>query len=259
MNSRLVERDIELFKWLSKLHLLTSSMISFFFFGNKIKPARRRLQILAKNGYLSFIEKSNPYSRGRLERIYYLNKKSKNEVNHFIGGDTYYYAPPNNLSLVEHMLNINYFVLCLNHSCITTKDYSSQFFIEYESVQRNRDKASLLSIGDEGIRPDAMLILENKITGNKALFYLEIDMGNQSVLSLRNKRKDITSKIHSYKNFLITQKFKSLNEEFKSFKGFRVLYITTSESLTGPRFWYQLKLSGFLHRLLIRGPIQEME
>jgi len=219
--------------WIGRLRLLETTAISTFFFGSNINVARRRLRKMVDNNFLSFIEKPGSCSRGRLERIYYLNKKSRECIKYVMGEDnTYFYSPPNNLFFVDHSLALNHAILSLNASC--KNNYSFQFFIEHETnalhyKKKNKNLESKYLDLERDFRADCMIILKNP-KGQKSLFFIESDRGTITISS-RRKGKDVASKVRAYKNYLSAGRFKYLNKVFdSSFTGFRVLFTTNSET-----------------------------
>ena len=233
MSYRLVSRDKTVLYWIGRLRLLKTTALSAYIFNSNINVARRRLKKMVDNNFLSFIEKPGSCSRGRLERIYYLNKKNREHIRYVMGEDnTYFYSPPNNLFFVEHQLALNHTLLSLNASC--KNNYSFQFFIEHETnalhyKKKNKNLESKYLDLERDFRADCMIILKN-FKGQKSLVFLEIDRGTITI-SAKRRGKDVSSKVRAYKNYLSAERFKYLNKVFdSSFTGFRVLFITTSEA-----------------------------
>jgi len=231
---RITERDIALFRWLSKLNYLSTTLVSQFFFGDRVKVARRRLKRLVDTDYLSWFEKPSPSSCGRWEHIFYLNKKKRRKISYFLGEDkTCFYNPPKSTLFANHKLEIARFILCLNACCNLHKEYSFEFFPEYESraiskEEKGQERWPLIGSGKLFFIPDCLLVIQNNVQNRKSLLYLEIDTGSETLNgSLRNK-SDLSKKLKAYMNYLASKKYqKSLSEKFNyHFKGFRVLVVT---------------------------------
>jgi len=207
---RITERDINVMRWIEKLKYISTSLIINFFFDGNPKVARRRLRLLCKEGYVYWFEKNDNKSCGRLERVWYLNKKKKDELKYLLGiSDLHFYQLPMNPLFVNHHLRINEFILCLQKACISSKKYSFESIVENENY----------SIGKNFV-PDCLIVLKREA---KALFYIEIDMGTQTLTT-------VSQKITAYMEHLQTGNYKALSKEFNyDFKGFRMLMVTESQ------------------------------
>lgn len=218
------------------LKYLSTSLIANFFFSGRSKVARRRLRLLSDRGYISYFEKISHCRYGRLERVWHLDKKRKTELSHIIDSDNVsFHKPPANALYVNHYLKICEFILCLKRGCEVSGKYSFKFFIEYEShafsrKREGRRKLPIIGKGKTPSVPDALIILQNS-EGIKSLFFVEIDLATETLVSASKNKKDIRNKIITYMNYLACKGYKQLCKEFDfDFKGFRLLILTISEA-----------------------------
>jgi len=68
--------------------------------------------------------------------------------------------------------------------------------------------------------------MENTQKEQKALFFLELDLGTEKLIANNSKEYSLLKKMLTYKKYYDTNGFESYNEKFKhNFKGFRVLTV----------------------------------
>jgi hypothetical protein len=87
--------------------------------------------------------------------------------------------------------------------------------------------------------PDGVFSITSKKQNKRLLFFLEVDMGTESLMSSRSTTDTISQKIHNYKAYYLSKKYERYEKRWGcSFNGFRVLFMTntTSRRLTLSRF-----------------------
>jgi len=235
---KITKRDIEVLKWIAQLKYLSTSLIAKYFFDGKIKVARRRLKYLCDNGFLLWFEKVQVNSCGRWERVYYLNKNRKPEIN-CLGGVVFsFYHPPKNPLFANHDLEIANFILCLKGCCAEHGEYTfyHQLGNEIRAVRRSDieeddQQSGLPFIGRNKavFIPDALIVLQSE--KGKSLFFLEIDTGKEVISGFRNAA-DVSKKFKAYIDYLQCKKYQHLADKHNfNFKGFRILFVTTPERI----------------------------
>ena len=232
----LTSRDKDTLLWIWLLEYLTTSQYAELFcdgIKNGIKVARRRLNILAENGYLNY------FLSLKREHVFLINKSRINEIQDLLGDSVQGIIPrtsePKNPIFLNHHLSINEFIICLKLACDKT-EYSFSFIPEYRSSQSGRKLEKYIaeyipgnSQKDYLFIPDCVFCMENS-QNKKALFFLEADMGNSTLMSSTFNKKDMACKLKAYARYLQIGAFKRYCEEFKfEFKGFRILIPTSSE------------------------------
>jgi len=236
---KITKRDIEALKWIAQLKYLSTSLIAKYFFDDKIKVARRRLKYLFDNGYLLWFEKMQVDSRGRWERVYYLNKKRKPEINCLGGIEFSFYHPPKNPLFANHDLEIANFILCLKTCCDNHGEYTfyHQLGNETRAVRKSNpeednQQSGLPFIGRNKavFIPDALIVLQARI--GKCLLFLEIDTGKEVITGSFRNTADISKKLKAYKDYLSCKGYHAFaNKHNFNFKGFRVLFVTSQERI----------------------------
>jgi hypothetical protein len=111
-------------------------------------------------------------------------------------------------------------------------------YIEYRIVKRGtrlaRETSDFVAheeIADNRIVPDAAFVLENIETGKRGLFFVEMDMGTERVVSAitRDRRVTLHHKITQYDRYLQSGKFAERYREAGSFRFFTLLFVTLGE------------------------------
>lgn len=111
-------------------------------------------------------------------------------------------------------------------------------FLEYKMVKRGRrierettDYVANEEISDNRIVPDAAFIIENIETGKRALFFLEMDMATERIVTqiLRDKRITLHHKISQYDRYLESLRYRETYAPFGDFRFFTMLFVTLSK------------------------------
>ena len=111
-------------------------------------------------------------------------------------------------------------------------------FLEYRRVKRGTrvEKETTDYVDKEEnsytrIIPDAAFILENIESGKRALFFLEMDMGTEAVVSqiTRDKRISLFYKLSQYDRYLQGMRYRQTYAAFGDFRFFTLLFITIGE------------------------------
>ena len=108
-------------------------------------------------------------------------------------------------------------------------------FLEYRRVRRGNhiarettDFVAAEEIAENRIIPDAAFILENIQTNRQALFFVEMDMATEPILSLitRDSRHTIQHKLRQYDRYLKSLRYQETYAAFGDFRFFTLLFIT---------------------------------
>jgi hypothetical protein len=81
---------------------------------------------------------------------------------------------------------------------------------------------------DTRIIPDAAFVLENIESGKRALFFLEMDMGTERIVSqiTRDKRIYLFYKLIQYDRYLQGMRYRSTYAGYGDFRFFTLLFVT---------------------------------
>ena len=155
---------------------------------------------------------------GKGEYVYHLRKRPKTVM-----------------TALRHMLQINEVRIAFALACGKCDGINLVEFIpEYRGVRRDDGRPGRAVEDSVAVRngsehqgtliPDAVVCLEQAKTGNRALFFLEVDLGSEKLVSMEPGRYSLLKKMLLYNEYLKTKGFKRYNEMFDyEFKGFRVL------------------------------------
>jgi len=205
MKIKITNRDVEIMRWIAKLKHLNTSLIAEFFFNGSVKAAQKRLRLLSGTGYLCWFEKLSTHSIGRCERIYYLNKKLRDEIKYLLGQDVIVYSPPKNPIFADHDLKIARFILCLKNCCERNTEYSfySEVVNRSKFLKRNlykKDGLPLIGRSKAVFIPDSLIVLEGK--KGKSLVFLEVDTGKETISGSFKNTADLSRKMKAYADYL---------------------------------------------------------
>jgi hypothetical protein len=108
-------------------------------------------------------------------------------------------------------------------------------FLEYRRVRRGShivrettDYVAAEEISDNRIVPDAAFILENIETNKRALFFVEMDMATERIVSYitRDSRLTLHHKISQYDRYLQSLRYSQTYAAYGSFRFFTLLFVT---------------------------------
>lgn len=112
-------------------------------------------------------------------------------------------------------------------------------FLEYKRVKRGTQimKETTDFVRNEEtveskIIPDAALILENIETHNRALFFIEMDMATERIVSLvtRDSRVTLHHKLRQYDQYLQNLRYRQTYSSFGEFRYFTLFFVTLNET-----------------------------
>ena len=142
---------------------------------------------------------------------------------------------PKDYYFMQHFLAINDFRIQLSLECNSSgvkilgfiPDYYGEKVVEGNVRKYIRDAVCDITQARNEVShtPDGVFALERK--GKKALFFLEIDRGTEVVSDMS---RGVLKALHFYSNYLLEGKYNRYAKDFEVeiFRGFRVLFITTS-------------------------------
>jgi hypothetical protein len=111
-------------------------------------------------------------------------------------------------------------------------------FLEYRRVKKRNgvqrettDFVDKEEIGENRIIPDGAFIIENIQTKKRALFFLEMDMGTERIVSFitRDNRITLHHKLSQYDKYLQNGRYKETYKPYGEFGYFTLLFVTLSE------------------------------
>jgi len=237
LNYRLTERDLQVIVEVYKHRYLKSSQIALLLFPSQ-QTANRRLRVLLKNRYLTAF-----WAPGIEERIISLGREGANIMQEHLGKSSSIPSTtlPKDYYFLRHFLEVNQFRIFLTQACERNSGIKLLGYIpEYYTLKTQRRgmvkylKDSVESAEDEKETvshvPDGVFALEKD--GKSSLFFLEIDRGTETISS---EEKGVLKTFKFYVNYLLSRGYERYQSDFRcqEFRGFRVLFITSSEERIG--------------------------
>lgn len=205
--------------------------------------ARDQLRHMQRHGMLGYFGNTGLGGRGKTPKTYFLTRKGwdmllrDSDIPEEILGSykevkvDSRWSPQmyHRLRTVDLMIAAELAILSRPHLSFVAS------FIEYRQVKRGMKvtKETTDYIGEEEsaqnrIIPDASFIIENRETGRRALFLLEIDMATEPIMSRINyeKRSNLHFKMKQYDRYLTGGRFAKTYAPFGDFRFFTLLFIT---------------------------------
>jgi protein involved in plasmid replication-relaxation len=227
MNQKLTQRDISVIKDVCNYRYLSTSQLKRLHFPSD-DVTWRRLKILSDRKLIkSFTAPSIP------EFIYHLDKKGAELIACELEIEVEEVWPrrtnhPKDYFFMRHFLAINDFWILLKQTCPKHDIELFKFVPEYHGEKTKEGyvkRAIRLDFLFKGHTPDAIFSLRKN--GKAALFFLEIDRGNEVV---SDPERGLLKAIIFYLNYWTSEKWQQHTPFFGGeFKTFRTLIITTSK------------------------------
>ena len=238
---KVTERDMKVPGLLREYKMLTTSQIQRLLYPT-LQKAQIRLLRLHEDGLVKrFAYPVLLREGGKGEYVYHLDGKK----------------PKISLSGVQHTLTLNDVRIAFERGCEKQERIRLIAFIpEYEGRKATRDvKGKAGNDGRDGrpgrpwrevedsvqssarfgqkvtLIPDAVICLESATRRTRGLFFLEVDMGSEKLLSGTTGNYSLLDKMLRYQDYKTSRGFERYKEMFGfDFKGFRVLTLMNNDN-----------------------------
>jgi len=223
---------------------------------------RRRLRALEGAGLILSATRSFGQSRGRPEKLVSLTEtgidllRSESPALRRIPNSN---LTAEKLRCLDHQLLVNWFRIHLGHLERVIPQLSVQFlaptspYLKQDHKHRPFIFEHLPREGrrhhSNGFIPDGVLRISHKERKKALLFFLEVDMGTETVASLKRGPEDIRQKVLNYQRYFQSRRYKRYEKTWNSrFNGFRLLFLanTTSRLTLLCRLIQEMPPSGFI-------------
>jgi len=223
----LSKKDIEILNLLSDYSILTISQLASLCFPSR-QVTRKKTKDLARKRLIELIHRDFSHITGRSENIVRLSPKSLKLLSESEYRDR---EIPSQLSFgtglhdIEHQLLINWVRLHLDFM----ERKASHIKVNFLSPQLHQNLYQI-SIEDSGLSssliPDGIFSLSNTQQNRALLFFLEVDMGTETLSSSRTETKNVRKKILAYQHIFREMLYKKFENSLQaSFTGFRTLFL----------------------------------
>lgn len=231
MDNKLTDKNIRLLKLFLDYRILTVAQITALCFPSR-QMARRKIREFTKAGLINFTTQGFGPSSGRPERLIFLSNdavKILKDIDAIRSGILLESFPSIEPRHFEHQLLLNWVRIYLNHAgeCISqiNTNFLSPLF-HYKDYSFKTDDYQ----PDSSPIPDGIFSISYEGQGKSLLFFLEVDMGTETISSNNPVSKDIRKKILCYQHIFKKQAYKKLESLFQcQFNGFRTLFVANTE------------------------------
>jgi hypothetical protein len=207
--------------------------------------AGNQLRMLELRGWLGFFGNTGLQGHGKTPKAYFLTRKGWEMLSResdippeLLGSHKEIYVESrwspqmyHRLRTVDLMISAECAVRARPHlSMVVT-------FLEYRRVKRGRhivrettDYVAGEEIGENRIVPDAAFIIENIETHKRALFFVEMDMSTERIVSYitRDNRLTLYHKISQYDRYLQSLRYRQTYAAYGDFRFFTLVFVTLS-------------------------------
>ena len=261
MPVRLNQQDLNLLASVAEYRILAIHQLSVLHQRNP-QALRRRLNCLKEQGLIQFDTEGFGRGRGRPERLVSLCEEGvkvlqeKKILNQGIPPDT---ATAKDLSGLDHHLLVNTFRVQLSQTQQAVPLMRVKFLSPTSPFLKKLQKDQPLVLEkippDEHIDswvefiPDGVFAIKDTGSGKVLLFFLEVDMGTETIASPRRCRQDVRQKIINYQTLLRQKRYKRYEKIWACrFHGFRLLFLAYGPDRAGGicRLVQSMPPSGFI-------------
>ncbi len=236
---KIPENDWELLRFIDNFKVLTVIQLSAL---SRRSPQviRRRLRALSEQGFISTQQRAYGNRRGRPEDLILLSEAGYSVLHKQTGrngkcqNNDKYAAP----EFVEHELLVNWFFIHLIQIERQIPQLSVHYFTQnYSTDEDSPSTEHMIRVqlpGDDDkleFIPDGIFTVSDSASNKTLLFFLEVDMGTQTLASPARGLKDVRQKIVNYQNLFRSGRYKQYERFFNArLNGFRLLFVTHSPS-----------------------------
>jgi hypothetical protein len=244
MGSTLNKNDRKLLISIAEYKTLTVKQLSAIS-QRSFQIIRRRIRHLANEEFITTRMQGYGRSRGRPEDLVFLTEKAT-AILEEEGTQSGYAArgvtkTANPIS-IDHLLLVNWFRIHLLRMERAIPSLSIRFLTPTSPAPAENSGESpplpepipadnRLKKFDQLIPDGIFSITHREIEGKTLLFFLEVDMGTETIASVDRVSKDIRRKISNYQELFRSGSYKRYESVFESkLNGFRLLFLATSEA-----------------------------
>jgi protein involved in plasmid replication-relaxation len=214
--------------------------------GQHYSTAAGQLRQFERMGILAFFGNTRLAGNGKTPKAYYLSRKGwellreESGISEDVIG-TYKevkvearWAPQmyHRLRTIDLLIALEVAVRNRPHLSIV------QTYLEYRRIKRGSqiicetmDYVDALETPENKIIPDAAFILENTETSRRALFFLEMDMATERIITASpGKQTNLRQKFFQYDRYLKSFRYAKTYQAYGEFRLFTMLFVTIQEA-----------------------------
>jgi len=243
MTFKFNKNDHQVLTAIAEHRVLTASQVTAIQRKSR-QVVRRRLAQLESAGFIVSTVRGFGQRRGRPEKLVSLTREGANLLSPkypVLRGTPINKINAEKIPCIEHQLLTNWFRIHLNEIEYVMPEFSIQFFSP-DSPFLKREKSDIPLIfepsplgekaqNSSGFTPDGVFSITNRERQITLLFFLEVDMGTESVASLKRNPRDVRQKVVNYQEYFRSNRYKRYEKYWDcNLKGFRLLFLTNTFS-----------------------------
>ena len=238
MANKITNGDLELLSWIAEYKFLTVKQLGALSQRSR-QIIRRKQRDLASGSYITIQEQAFGGGPGRPENIVLLTEKGLK----FLKGKNvlsiharYVTNKTKGPIFVSHDLLVNWFFIHLIQIGRENPLLSTQHLtISSHKLKKGSSEKPLLlerfsshqSSEIYSMIPDGVFVVNDKESGKSLLFFLEVDMGTETLVNSKGKPTDLRQKISNYQALFGAGLYKRYEKIFNvSLNGFRLLFLS---------------------------------
>ena len=237
MAFKLNKNDTHLLGLIAEYRILTVGQVAILL-GRTIRSARHRLADLTGADLIAIDRYAFGGGRGRPEGIVSLTPKGMQALQDVQGIDPA--VVPGEVGAFQvrqlgHDLLVNWVRLHLRHAARVIPRLRIRFEVPADALVQVQDdrngKGRANSAGQTafGLIPDGALSITDQQAGKTVLFFLEVDMGTESLASANPATCSVLQKIRAYQSLFRNGAYKRYEDAWGcQLAGFRVLFVTNT-------------------------------
>jgi len=241
MANKITNGDIKLLSSIAEYKFLTVKQLAAIT-QRSMQVIRRRIRTLRDERLISLKERDFGGISGRLEYISFLTEKGLKLIREkeILSAHAKYITDKTTESIfIDHDLLVNWFFIHLlqierENQCLSTRHLT----ISSHNLNKGNAENPLImerfssdeaSENSHFMIPDGVFIITDKQSGKTLLFFIEVDMGTETLVNSKGEPNDVRQKIINYQALFGTGKYKRYEKIFKAkLNGFRLLFLSNT-------------------------------
>jgi len=243
MTFKFNKNDHQVLTAIAEHRVLTASQVTAIQRKSR-QVVRRRLAQLESAGFIVSTVRGFGQRRGRPEKLVTLTQEGANLLSSkypVLRGIPINKINAEKIRCIEHQLLANWFRIHLDEIESAMPEYSIRF-LSPDSPFLKRENSDIPLIfepspagknaqNSSGFTPDGVFSITNREKQITLLFFLEVDMGTESVASLKRNPRDIRQKVINYQEYFRNNRYNRYEKYWDcNLKGFRLLFLTNTNS-----------------------------
>jgi len=244
MDKDINKNDVVLLSYISECTIVTVSQLSALCRRSR-QVIRRRLRLLEHDGLVITRIRGYGKNQGRPEEIISLTERGHKILQDegiVPSTSVFNRDMPVNAFTIDHEVLVNWFYIHLiqlerNITELTVRYINrnlhlpNRYSVSQPSSNKCLSSASSGQSSSANLIPDGVFAICNKNLEKTLLFFLEVDLGTESLASTNRTQKDIRQKIINYQTVFRSGRYRRYEKVFDAtLNGFRLLFITNTSA-----------------------------